>query len=325
MLSPIASPTLALNESELVDWLELTALFNQYGVARIDSLLGALLEQEESAEDNIAERDRHKEQLIEKIENEITLRQKLLKGSYPFELSGAADELTVAHEWRELPYNFYVVCLFTSHVTGSVVFIKPPSEDLVQQLRNDIFQIIATLGLAGEARGPAFSVGWPRRSGETIVELLTRAAALGGGFGVRIPPGIYTPPKEKDGGVDVIAWSESGLPPPTKFFWGQTASGKNWQGKPVTDHANLFQKNYMQDHMTGNHNYITMIPFRILDRKLFNRETAIHKGILDRMHLPLKASEGFDLASSGITVDVWDRIPEIKRWIEDYTAYAMSE
>jgi hypothetical protein len=44
MVSPVDPPTLALEVDDLVDWLELTALFDEFGVARLDSLLGSLLE-----------------------------------------------------------------------------------------------------------------------------------------------------------------------------------------------------------------------------------------------------------------------------------------
>ena len=324
MSTPVDPPTLALDDADLVDWLELTALFDQYGTARLDALLGSLLEQEETTEDNIAERDRHREQLIERLENEVDQRQASLRDSYPFELSGSGDELRISSNWREHTLLFYIVCLITAHVTKSVILGRPPVEDLLTQLRNDIFQIVATLGLAGLAKGPAFSVGWPRRSGETIVELLARASAAGGGFTVRNPPGAYVAPSEKDGGVDVIAWTEEGTPPPSIFFWGQTASGKNWLGKPVSEYATLFSQNYMLDHMTGNHSHITVIPFRVLDQRLFNSESRFHRALLDRLRLPLRASQGLQLAAAGVSVDAASRIAEVGQWVDNYISYAMA-
>lgn len=265
MAAPVDPPTLALGADDLVDWLELTALFDPYGIARLDALLGSLSELEETNEENIGERDRQREQLIERIENEIDLRQHNLGETYPFEVASSGEEIFVASNWRDSKFAFYLICLVTTHVTGSAILRRPPINEALTQLRNNIFQIVATLGLAGLAAGPAFSIGWPRRSGETIVQLLTRAAAAGGGFSVRNPPGAYISPQEKDGGVDVIAWTAEGMPPPTAFFFGQTASGKNWPGKPVTDHARVFGQAYMQDHMTGNRLCVTLIPYRVLD------------------------------------------------------------
>ncbi|MBF9152796.1 hypothetical protein [Novosphingobium jiangmenense] len=207
MTAPIEPPTLKLGADDLVDWLEFTAIFNEFGVARLDALLGALLELEETPEDDIGERDRQREQCVEALENEIELRTKSLGSTYPFKLADGAEELTLVENWKDEQYSYYLVCLITTHVTGSPILRTPPADRLLTTLRNDIFQIIATLGMAGHAAGPAFSVGWPRRNGEKIVELLVRAANAGGGFMVRNPPSKYVSPHEKDGGIDVIAWT----------------------------------------------------------------------------------------------------------------------
>jgi hypothetical protein len=324
MGTPVDSPTRALTIDDLVDWLELTALFDPYGVARVDALVGALAELDETAEDNIGERDREREQLVENIENEVELRTTNLGEAYPFALSDTGEELTRADNWREARFAFYLICLITTHVTGSTILRTPPVDVLLTRLRNSIFQIIATLGLAGLASGPAFSVGWPRQSGETIVELLERAAAAGGGFAVRNPPGPYVPPQEKDGGVDVIAWTPEGVPPPAAFYFGQAASGRNWPGKPVTDHARVFGAAYMIDHMTGNRLYITMIPYRVLDEGFFKVQSLLHMGILDRLRLPLRAWQGVQVAAQGVPVDEADRLDDLTQWLSDFVDYAQA-
>lgn len=322
MPSPIDPPTLALKVDELVDWLELTALFDAFGVARTDALLGALAELGESAEDNIGERDRQREQLIEQIENEVEVRRTHLGDTYPFELNDTGDELIRNEVWQNQRFSFYLICLITTHVTGSTILRTPPAGELLTRLRNRIFQIVATLSLAGLSSGPAFSVGWPRQTGEVIVELLQRAADAGGGFTVRNPPGQYVSPKEKDGGVDVIAWTPGGQPPPTAFYYGQTASGRNWPDKPVTDHARVFGKAYMEDHMTGNLLYFTLIPYRVLDVSFFNTQSALHMGILERLRLPLRAWEGVQIAANGAPVDDAENIGELSQWLSDYIGFA---
>jgi len=321
-MSAVAPPNLALESDDLVDWLELNALFDPFGVARVDALAGALAGLEESAEDDIGERDRQREQLLERLENEIGTRLQHLDGAYPFRLSDSGEELIREDNWREAKFSFYLVCLVATHVTESSILVHPPVGSLRTQLRNRVFQIVATLGLAGFSSGPAFSVGWPRHSGETIVELLTRASALGGGFTARNPPGPYTSPHEKDGGVDVIAWTAGGLPPPAAFFFGQTASGKNWPGKPVTDHARVFGMAYMQDHMTGNLNHVTMIPYRILDEKFLQAQNLHHKGILERLRLPLNAWRGLELAGTGIHVDEAQNVGDLVQWLGNFIEYA---
>lgn len=324
MSAPVDPPTLALDVDDLVDWLELTALFDSFGVARLDALLGSLSELEETAEDNIGERDRMREQLIERLENEVESRQSLLREAYPFELSASGEELLRNDNWRDSRFAFYLICLITTHVTGSPILRVPPAGELLTRLRNRIFQIVATLGLAGESRGPAFSVGWPRQSGETIVELLTRAAEAGGGFRVRNPPGPYVSPDEKDGGVDVIAWKHDGMPPPTAFYFGQTASGKNWPGKPVESHARVFGQAYMIDHMTGNRLYFTLIPYRVMDESVWNTQNLFHMGILERLRLPVRAWEGLQLAQSGMPIDGANLLEDVVQWIDDFIDYAQA-
>lgn len=324
MAAPVDPPTLALGIDDLVDWLELTALFSPFHVARLDALLGSLLELEETAEDDISERDRQREQLIEHIENEVESRRVALRETYPFELSPFGEELTCNYNWRDLKFTFYLICLITTHVTASAILRTPPVDELLKRLRNHVFQIVATLGLAGEAAGPAFSVGWPRQTGETIVELLTRAAAAGGGFSVRNPPGPYVSPHEKDGGVDVIGWKANSMPPPTAFYFGQTASGKNWPGKPVTDHARVFGQAYMLDHMTGNRFYVTLIPFRVMDQAFWQSQHLFHKAILERLRLPLRAWEGSQLAAQGIPIDDANCLDDLTQWLSDFVAYALS-
>lgn len=324
MVTPIDPPTLALGVDDLVDWLELTAVFDPFGVARLDALVGALLELEETAEWDIGARDRQREQLVEGIENEVDFRLQTLCETYPFELSASGEELIRNEQWRDLKFAPYLICLITTHVTGSAILRTPPRDDLLTRLRNRIFQIVATLGLAGLSNGPAFSVGWLRQSGETIVQLLTRAAAAGGGFSVRNPPGPYVSPNEKDGGVDVIAWTADGMPPPTAFYFGQTASGKNWPGKPVTDHARVFGQAYMIDHMTGNRSYVTLIPYRVLDEAFWNSQSLLHRAILDRLRLPLRAWQGQQLAARGVPIDNADQQEDLSQWINEFIAYAQA-
>jgi len=324
MTSPVDPPTLALDVDDLVDWLEISALFDPYGVARLDALLGALYGLSETTEDDIAERDRQRETLVESIENEVELRVSSLRDAYPFTLSSDGEELTKLQDWQDVRFSFYLICLITTHVTGSAILRTPPKAELLYRLRNRVFQIVATLGLAGHSSGPAFSVGWPRNTGESIVELLKRAAAAGGGFNVRIPPGPYTSPHEKDGGIDVISWTLDGVPPPIMFYFGQTASGKNWPGKPVADHARLFGSAYMVDHMTGNRGYVTIIPYRILDVAFWNSQSFVHMGILDRLRLPFRAWQGVQVAAGGVPVDDANNVHELSQWLNDFVSYALA-
>lgn len=325
MVKVINAPNLNLDDDDLVDWLEFAALFDEYGVARVDALLGSLAELEAAPDDDIGRRDQERERLIERIEAEVSFRQKHLEETYPFDLSASGDELVIHCGWRDEPkLAFYLVCLVTAHATGSSILRAPPVDDMLTELRNQIFQVIATLSLAGLYDGPSFSVGWPRQSGEPIVQLLNRAVEAGAGFTVRNPPSRYTPPKEKDGGIDVIAFTLDGRPPPTLFAFGQTASGRNWEDKPVSERARIFTDAYIQDHMTGNVAHVTLVPFRVLDDSRWHLMSKLHRAILERSRLPLRAWQGLRLSEKGVPVDGADRIADVRAWLDGYYAYAQA-
>jgi hypothetical protein len=321
----IDPPTLELKADQLVDWLELSALFDPFRTARLDSLLSSLKQLSEETEDNIGEADRGVEQIIEDIENEVELRQRHLgDDTYPFSLGGGAEEMRIVENWDEPKYSFYLVCLITSHVTGSPILKIPPSGNLLTQLRNRIFQILSTLAMAGLSRGPAISVGWPRNSGETIVALMKRAVANGAGFGVRNPPGTYVAPSEKDGGIDVMAWTPDLMPPPSNLLFGQTASGNDWLKKPVSRHAEVFESNYLQDIMTGNRGHATIIPFRVSDERLWNAQNLFHRSLVERLRLPPHAYRGLQQAQNGMMVDEADQIDDVVDWLRAYRASALA-
>jgi len=320
----IDPPTLDLNASQLVDWLELAALFDPYRTARLDPLLASLKQLTEESEDNIAQADRAWEQIIDDVENEVLLRQQHLADTYPFKLGDGAEELLLVDDWDQARYSFYLVCLITSHVTGSPILKIPPTGALLTRLRNRIFQVLSTLAMAGLAGGPAISVGWPRHSGEPIVALMQRAAALGAGFGVRNPPGVYVPPQEKDGGIDVLAWTPELMPPPSNLLFGQAASGNNWPDKPVSEHARVFEGNYLQDIGTGNRAHVTIIPVRVWDKKFWFAQNQFHRSLIDRLRLPPHAYKGLQTAQAGITVDEADQVDSVIEWLREYRAAALA-
>ncbi|WKL57392.1 hypothetical protein Q1W73_17265 [Asticcacaulis sp. ZE23SCel15] len=321
---PIDPPTLEMNAGELVDWLEFGALFDQYGIARTDALIASLKLLAEQNEENIGDADRRIEQIIESVENEIQVRVEHLGETYPFRLDDDAEELALIEDWQSEKYSFYLVCLVTSHVTGSPILKIPPSGNLLTRLRNNVFQILSTLAMAGLSRGPSISVGWPRRSGETIIELMRRASDSGAGFDVRNPPGIYIPPEEKDGGIDVMSWTAELTPPPSNLFFGQTASGNNWPGKPVYEHARVFENNYLQDIMTGNRGYATIVPFRIWDKRFWMAQNQAHRSLIDRLRLPPHAWFGLQQAKAGVMVDEASQIANVLTWLQEYRVAALA-
>ena len=320
---PLDPPSLITELRNLVDWLELDALFSPFGLSRLDAVISDLQAQFEEHEDDFEVIDRWKEDLINQIETEVSARSDALEAAYPFKLSDDAEELVLQDAWREERFSFYLVCLLTSHITASEIMHFKPDDVLIRRLRNRVFQIVATLAMAGVAGGSAVSVGWPRESGERILDLLIRSAAMGSGISPKAVVSQYTPPREKDGGIDVIAWSGELNPPPSTLWFAQAASGSNWPGKSVADHALVFQANYM-DAPRCNVSFATLIPFRVTDPIEWNQQHLYHRSLHDRLRLPRRALDGLRRARAGVPIDEADQMNVVATWLEDYVREALA-
>lgn len=322
-VEPIIAPPLNSPATILVDWLELIAFFNEFGLARLDVLQGALTEQEEEPEENIGRNDRENETIIDRIENEVIEREKACNGSYPFELSDDAEELSLKAGWDAEEHSVYFVCLLTSHLTTNSLFDFKVDTALITRLRNRVFQIISTVAMAGLAKGSAASIGWPRPNNEQIIETLKRAQSRGAGFTVRDTVGPDTPIAEKDGGIDVISWRVDDRDPPSILYYGQVASGHDWKGKPASTYEKSFSAHYFDVGPRGNVAFATLIPFRELDVILWHNQNMQHGTLLDRTRVPRHAKEGIALAASGQEMDEVDNFPEVMTWISDFRGRAM--
>ena len=315
---PIAAPPLDASISTLVDWLELVALTNRFGTARMDILRSSIDQMEDESDENIGDADRDEERLIDAIENEIELRIERCENHYPFYLSDDAEEVLLTENWRNERYAFYLACLLASHLTASPLVQIVLETSLISRLRNRVFQIIATLAMSGHCEGPAGSIGWPRQPKETVLEALKRAEGRGAGFTTRASPGEYTPPQEKDGGIDVISWPTSDRPPPPTFWYAQVASGNNWRGKPVRTFVDNFETNYFDIAPTkDNTNYGTLIPYHITEEIEWHAENRNHGALFDRTRIARFANAGLNLANNGLATDEADNIADLTEWIED--------
>lgn len=314
----IATPAINAGSDLLVDWLELVAFFDEYGRARVDDLAGSKRTQLEEPEEDIARADQKDDQLRDEIENEVEARKKALQGAYPFDLDDDGEELQFVGGHDQPAACFYLVCLIASHVTGSSILVEPPSEDLVQRMRDRVFQVIGTLAIAGLVQGSAVSVGYPRETKEAILEVLRRAEEWGVGLAPRDKPGRHATPYAKDGGVDVIGWPIVDRPPPPAVWFGQLASGKKWEGKPMLVEYENFIADFFEDRGAGQHNFFTMIPFRLVDELQFQRASKVHRYIADRCRAPLHALHALELQDRGIPLDEIENVGQVVDWIRDY-------
>lgn len=337
---PVVTPAWKADDHILVDWLELVAFFNEFRTARLDELDASIEEQFEALEDdepdddtddlgdddagNIARVDAEKERVRERIENEVDFRLQDCEGAYPFLLGDDSEELVLVDDWQDERFTPYLTCLITTHLTKNSLFDFEVADDLIQRLRNRVFQVLSTFAMAGLASGSAASIGWPRTDKADIISTLKRAEARGAGFKVKDEPGEYTPPEEKDGGVDVAAWRVGGRLPPLQFYFAQAASGHDWRGKTVRILAEIFEENYLEYSHRGNVDYATLLPFRVVDDALWMRESKIHGVLLDRTRLPKHAIMGQALARDGVEMDESENMPDVLAWLNDFRGTALA-
>lgn len=322
-VSSLMPPSQVSHIAVIVDWLELTVVFDEFQNARTDSVLASLEAQEETPEDIIHEKDRTKDLILESIENEIELRESRCGEAYPFYLSDDGEELKLRGALDDTENSYYLVCLLASHLTKSELLSFDIPQKIVTTLRNRVFQIVSTLGMAGLALGPSLSIGWPRDD-ETILEALARAQDLNAGVHPRKEASPLHNPDDKDGGIDVIAWRFTHDEPPENFWFGQVASGHNWKDKSARNEADSFKEKYIGTGPLGNVDYATLIPFRVIEDFEWLKEHRDHRAIQDRTRLPQRALEGARLVDKGIQVDEVENVSALTKWIADFREAALA-
>ena len=236
-------------------------------------------------------------------------------------LSDDAEELHLVRSWDDERAVFYYVCLLASHLVGSPLISVDLKTETITKLRNDVFQIISTLAMAGVAIGPSVSIGWPRNNSEAILDTLRRATAANSGFTARdAPHPEVINPHDKDGGMDVISWRRADRPPPIQLYFGQVASGADWKGKSAANKVKSFKAKFFEIGPLGNEGFTTLTPLRIADEPLWKREHVDHGSIVDRTMLPSLAHQGVALAAGGVPVDEANRLHVVLEWVSDYRA-----
>lgn len=304
------------------DWLELVAFFSARGVARLDEVDNAEVIQQDEPQDDNAAADADSEGRRAAIEEEIVQRVKSAGEAYPFFLSDDGEELLLKPRGSRRGAAFYLTCLIATHFVKSVILRDPPSDREIIGLRRVQFQILSTLAVAGHVGGPAVSVGWPRASGETIEQVLTRTCTMAGTGSLKNPPGQEASRRAKDGGMDVIAWrlSDDATSPPAIMYFAQAASGKGWRAKSAIDELQKFLWGFFIERPACNMAGVTVVPFR-LSQEEHNEWGARHGHILDRTRLPIAALRGVELArTSGVPIDEATQVHRVINWLWRYRA-----
>lgn len=199
---------------------------------------------EESGHEN--KRDEHTGQKVEteileeelqaceaEVHEELGWRERVLGRLYPFRLetSGTNWRLSRAPAPRDESVragrSFYRFCLLVSALRDERI----PDRDLTKQAERE-FEQVARTG-AGTLGGDAIAFGSPREDGASFRAALEDVGSRLGWTPHQDNP-LWSSGKEKDAGVDVIAWRDfPDRRPGRVVLLGQAATGRGWGEKGV--------------------------------------------------------------------------------------------
>lgn len=241
--APLHSSTRAV----LADWVELQVLLSEGPVAEQELIRSQAAQSEpehgdvlteldlEAADEEILESSA--DELSQRVYEELAHRENVLGALYPFELTAEYGKWVLA--WRgtadsseQAAHGAYVCCLLISAMHSELLPI-PSQHDLFIRSA-EIMQILSYLTAAEILGGSAYWFGYPRPDHSnmlTAVQKLVEAMGLGVAPSER-PLGLSR--NANDGTVDIVAWrSFRDGQPAAVVAYGQVASGRNWDKKPV--------------------------------------------------------------------------------------------
>lgn len=247
----VSDPTGSETRSELADWIEISSIVaaaRSVGSAELRRLLSRELDDDhgvnldpESGEPLDIETLEEESGFIEdSVVQELEFRRDVLGDAYPFELHSDRGTWRVSLRDGEAPgRGVYLACLFISGMRDRRI----PEATMRARSGVDparVFQALADLA-ARRFLGEGISFGWPRPDGTPFRDALRGFAdQLGVGQPKDLPP-ASSQRREKDEGIDVIAWrSFADKRPGHLLMLGQVASGGNWRGKPVSSEIGTF-------------------------------------------------------------------------------------
>lgn len=273
---PISSPLPTDTRSRLADWLEVMSLTNTRGAAARSDLLGlydllgddghAVERDEETGEElEIEILEDARAASADVVLDELEHRAAVLGQFYPFQVHGRGQSwrLARAPETEDAEASAaracYTFCLLTSAIRDRC--IQGTGVAPLERTLPNHFQAIATEAAAEILGGDVVSFGWPRPSGTAFLPALHDfASRLRLGTPLATNP-LWTNGRDKDAGIDVIAWRDFADSRPGKLvLFGQVASGNNWTEKSVKSDTPRFLS-WFSEHPTKHYIPAIFIPF----------------------------------------------------------------
>lgn len=336
----------ALSNTERIalaaDWLELAAVLSSRGSSSSADLVRsrAAIEDDEhtlvivepDGDERLEEEilANASEQWVSEVREELFIRASSLGESYPFCLVGTG------HAWRLVlvavaerhDHLFYQCCLLISARRHKLVL------DNVREM-DKVLQVVAYLVAGRVVQGEAYWFGYPRPDSTGMKEAVETLLTKMGFDSPAVTPPIWSVGKENDGGIDIVAWKNFGDNLSSRMvLYGQVASGKNWEDKPVSKEAESVFPSWLGDY--GQKYYIPAMfipwPQYVLveaTRERSFRQRVIETAIRNEKFFGLTIDRGriAELAGKSVTTgngDESDLVGYLAKWQEEVVSSLMA-
>ena len=255
--------------------MELQALCSPRRAAH-DHDLTAIIQvvEDDEGDDEIAS-DSRAEELVDDVFAELERRMVAAGSRYPFLVSSSGTTLSLEISTGNTARYTYLFCLLVSEYRRQEFVPKWIFSPIAGTIEN-LFQVCSTVAAAGLLNGCATSFGFPRPDNSGFLEALTRTFEdrMREGRIERIPrAGVSF--ATKDGGIDIVAWSDfpDGLPSKL-YLLGQCASGAKYSDKSVGAYIRSFHEDWFTIVPGSTPLEAMFIPFMLDSRlKVRKRET----------------------------------------------------
>lgn len=307
------------------DWVEIK-LLSTNGEPLYYSSLERVWEARREAEDvNYEGSDGSFDDWLNLVCQQIQDRADSLGQAYPFGFVEDDTGFRLVCGLEELGRGqiIYLYCLMLSSLEESNIFEDAPFP-ITNRMR-DLFQACAAWAAGGVVTGNAYAFGWPRPDGSPFLDALKTV------FHNHVQEGIVRPVapqgasgREKDGGVDVIAWTGRVDRSPGRIYLvGQVASGKNWKEKSVREYIDSLHDNWFDRKPPS-----TAIPAMFIPHCIKPNDCAIsaqvafdmarYGNIYYRCVLPHYAAVGLDLAGDGLFIHRAEDLGEVDATVRTF-------
>ncbi len=317
-IDEVTGPTIDIDRA--ADFLELSAFVATDSSVRTSGLAGAVsVGAAEDHHDVDNEMQGGDEDIGRETVDRIDSRQSALGEVYPFALDESGGVLTCEATAPSVGQAAYLLSLLLSNLRAVTPMLENsgihPTDAEVRLLRSH-FQCCATAALAAEVQGDAWSFGFPRSDGSGFLDKLKEIWQSLGDGNVERQPGAPTRPQDDQVDVFAARLHADGLPG-FLLAAAQVATGKDAREKSLKGHLGAFRSRWFSTQPVTEFIPYMIVPFAIEDSRFID-DVRVMGNVLHRLRVPRLVAAAAPLAEAGVTVEGYNRLPEVVRWVGDY-------